>query len=147
MNVLLPCGSVLGLNGGGHPSPNGVPPALGRVWFIWVPLPYDIPGYNTGYLSIALPEPAHGWGPKLEVSGWLWRHWWPPLCISLFLAPAPPCTSGQSLRIWHCSGTPSSCAEWKNLPWGHISWARHPADWHLSALQDLGSLLLLGGRC
>lgn len=74
--------------------------------------------YNTGYLSTALPEPAHGWGSKLEMSGWLWRHWWPPLCISLFPAPNGPCITGQSLRIWHCTGNSITSCWMEKSPLG-----------------------------
>lgn len=101
--------------------------------------------YNTGYLSIALPDPerACGWGSKLEIACWLLRHRQPPLFITYFLALASPCISGQSLRIWHCPDNSILCWMEKSAWVGHI----HPTDWHLCALQDLGSLLLLGGRC
>lgn len=76
--------------------------------------------YNTGYPSIALPDPerACGWGSKLERAGWLLSHRQPPLWMSFFLALAAARTSGQSLRIGTEQITPS-CIEWKNLPeWG-----------------------------
>lgn len=68
------------------------------------------------------------------------------LLFALFLALPAPCISGPSLRIWLCAGNSIILGWMENLPRGHIPWARHPTDCHVSALQDLGSFLQIGGR-